>query len=198
MWDGTWLVSCIVTTLIQLLPLYLDNCDHVSFRMSRTIPYLLTVSRIMPFARASGRLAIHNVQVPNPARRILVLRNFTVYMCIAGHIINSGNEMDDALFRLEFYVHLPLQIVDLNGIHIFFIDMQLIVKPFTDLLSHNFWIGFVRTTQRNVYPLTVALVQLWRVYTVNQIEVALTLSDLRSRYALAARRPSKSSASYGC
>lgn len=143
----------------------------------------------MPFAGAGGILAIHTV------RDNSVLRNFTVYMCIAGHVINSGNEMDHTLFRLELYVHLPLQTVDLNGIHIFFIDMQLIVKPFVDLLSHNFLIGFVRTTQRNIFPFTLALVQLWRLYTVNQIEVALTLSDLHSRHALAARRHSKSSAS---
>lgn len=60
------------------------------------------------------------------------MRNFTVYMCIAGHASNSGNDIDYILFLLEFYLYLPLQTVDLNGIHIF-IDTQLIVKPFMDL-----------------------------------------------------------------
>jgi len=74
------------------------------------------------------------------------VRNFTVYMCIAGHASNSGNYIEHILFLLEFYLYLPLQTVDFNGIHIFFIDMQLIVKPFMDLLSHNFWIGVVKPT----------------------------------------------------
>jgi len=66
------------------------------------------------------------------------VRNFTVYLCTAGRASNYGNDIDHILFLLEFYLYLPLQTVDLNDIHIFFIDMQSIVKPFMDLLSHNF------------------------------------------------------------
>jgi len=88
-------------------------------------------------------------------------------MCIAGHASNYGNDIDNVLFLLEFYLCLPLNTVDLIGIHISFIDMQLIVKPFMDLFNHNFWIDVVRTTQCNVFPFTLVLVQLWRLHTVN-------------------------------
>jgi hypothetical protein len=36
-----------------------------------------------------------------------------------------------------------------------------------DLFNHNFWIDVVRTTQCNVFPFTLVLVQLWRLHTVN-------------------------------